>query len=122
MHRHPDQTCPRSCRRYTSTTTRTCGRSSENAPVRWHASAWTSSSCSPGARVVLEIDGAQHYSIDGTADPKRYADMVAEDRALRLARYGVYRFGGHELAGKGPAEVAKLNSFFDHLLALHRAT
>jgi hypothetical protein len=72
-------------------------------------------------RVVLEIDGAQHYSVNGTADPKRYADMVAEDRALRLARYEVYRFGGHELAGKGPAEVAKLNSFFDQLLALHRA-
>jgi hypothetical protein len=47
--------------------------------------------------------------------------MVAEDRALRLARYEVYRFGGHELAGKGPAGAAKLNSFFDQLLALHRA-
>jgi len=72
------------------------------------------------ARVVLQIDGAQHYSVDGTADPKRYADTVAEDRDLRLARYEVHRFGGHELAGNGPAEAAKLNSFFDQLLALHR--
>ena len=49
-------------------------------------------------RVVLEIDGAQHYSVDGTADPKRYADMVAEDRALRLAR--------HERQARGNGQVA----------------
>ena len=54
------------------------------------------------ARVVLEIDGVQHYSRDGVPDPKLYAEMVAEDRALRLARYEVYRFGGHELARGNP--------------------
>ena len=31
------------------------------------------------------------------ANPRRYAEMVAEDRELRLAGYEVYRFGGVEL-------------------------
>ncbi len=65
------------------------------------------------ARVVLEIDGAEHYSANGVASPARYAEMVSEDRALRLARYEVYRFGGHELATKGPAMTAILDVFFD---------
>jgi very-short-patch-repair endonuclease len=48
-------------------------------------------------RVVLEVDGHQHYAdVAGAADPARYAAMVAEDRALRLIGYEVYRFGGHE--------------------------
>ena len=71
------------------------------------------------ARVVCEIDGAQHYSDNGVASPRRYAQMVSEDRALRLARYEVYRFGGHELAGSEAATSAMLNAFFDQLLALH---
>lgn len=73
-------------------------------------------------RVVLEIDGVQHYSQDGAPSPELYAAMVAENRALRLARYEVYRFGGQELANQGPATVAKLNGFFDQLLALHPAS
>jgi hypothetical protein len=73
------------------------------------------------ARIVLEIDGVQHYSDDGAPSPQRYAAMVSEDRALRLARYEVYRFGGHELARRGPAAAAMLDSFFDQLLALHPA-
>ncbi|GAA1408537.1 DUF559 domain-containing protein [Catellatospora coxensis] len=53
-----------------------------------------------GQRVVIEIDGRQHYSTDdGRADARRYAKMVAEDRRLRLAGYEVFRFGGHELTG-----------------------
>jgi len=74
------------------------------------------------ARVVLEIDGAQHYSDDGKASPKRYAEMVSEDRALRLARYEVYRFGGQELVSRGPGTTTMLDTFFDQLLALHPAT
>ena len=73
------------------------------------------------ARVVLEIDGVQHYADEGTPSPRRYAEMAAEDRALRLARYDVYRFGGYELADTGPSAAAALNAFFDQLLALHPA-
>ena len=73
-------------------------------------------------RVVIEIDGAQHYSDNGVASPKRYAAMVSEDRALRLARYEVYRFGGHELAAGGATTTNILDAFFDQLLALHPAT
>lgn len=74
------------------------------------------------ARVVLEIDGVQHYSENHVPSPQRYAEMVAEDRALRLARYEVYRFGGQELTDKGPVTAAMLNAFFDQLLALHPAS
>jgi hypothetical protein len=72
------------------------------------------------ARVVLEIDGVQHYAEGSTPSPRRYAEMVSEDRALRLARYEMYRFGGHELADKAAAKDM-MNSFFDRLLALHPA-
>ena len=48
-------------------------------------------------RVVIEIDGKQHYAEGDTASPRRYAEMVAEDRTLRLLGYEVYRFGGFEL-------------------------
>ncbi|KFG71660.1 hypothetical protein FM21_33390 [Streptomyces mutabilis] len=48
-------------------------------------------------RVVLEVDGQQHYSVDGKASPQLYAQMVSEDRQLSLSGYDVYRCGGHEL-------------------------
>ncbi|WP_067665991.1 hypothetical protein [Nocardia miyunensis] len=65
-------------------------------------------------RVVIELDGKQHYSDDrGRADPSRYATMVAEDRRLRLAGYEVYRFGGQELVGSGAK--ATVAAFFDAL-------
>ena len=51
-------------------------------------------------RVVIEIDGRQHYAgEDGMADPQRYARMAAGDRDLRLTGYEVYRFGAAELHG-----------------------
>jgi len=71
-----------------------------------------------GARVVLEVDGAQHYSHDGRPSPRLYASMVSEDRQLRLAGYEMYRFGGAELMSEetgGPL----LDDFFDRLLARH---
>jgi len=72
------------------------------------------------ARVVLEIDGRQHYAGgDRTADPARYAAMVSEDRNLRLAGYEVYRFGGQELVDRSAA-VPMLEAFFDALLDRHR--
>lgn len=70
-------------------------------------------------RVVIEIDGIQHYAKDGVADPTRYAEMVSEDRSLRLAGYEVYRFGGRELADEESAG-AMLNAFFDALLERHK--
>ncbi|MFC8784943.1 hypothetical protein [Streptomyces nigra] len=58
-------------------------------------------------RVVLEVDGQQHYSVDGKASPQLYAQMVSEDRQLSLPGYDVYRFGGHELdRNNGPRIVA----------------
>jgi very-short-patch-repair endonuclease len=50
-------------------------------------------------RVVIEVDGKQHYpSMHGAAPPSGYAEMMAEDRELRLRGHEVFRFGGAELA------------------------
>jgi very-short-patch-repair endonuclease len=47
------------------------------------------------ARVVLEVDGQHHYANNnGKASPSKYAEMMAEDRKIRLRGYEVYRFGG----------------------------
>lgn len=67
-------------------------------------------------RVVLEVDGVQHYSdTTGRAKPSLYAEMVAEDRRLRLTGYEVYRFGGSELVDRDRAG-RMLSSFFLELL------
>lgn len=72
-----------------------------------------------GQRIVVEVDGAQHYSVDGRADTASYAAMVEADRQLRLCGYEVYRFGGFELSdddrGCGVA-----TTFFEELLKKHR--
>ncbi|WP_306232865.1 hypothetical protein [Agrococcus beijingensis] len=65
-------------------------------------------------RVVLEVDGKQHYANGDTASPKLYSEMVAEDRRLRLSGYEVYRFGGAELMKPGADEM--LAEFFDLLV------
>lgn len=66
-------------------------------------------------RVVLEIDGIQHYATDDRrADPQRYAEMVAGDRELQLAGYEVYRFGGQEFVDR-QAAAAMLDEFFNAL-------
>lgn len=68
-------------------------------------------------RVVLEVDGKQHYAKGDIANPEEYARMVAEDRKLRLRGYEVYRFGGYELAtGKGRAII---DNFFHVLFEKH---
>lgn len=64
-------------------------------------------------RVVIEVDGKQHYAQDDTASPALYADMVKEDRRLRLDGYELYRFGGHELFQ--PDADTMLQTFFDRL-------
>lgn len=52
-----------------------------------------------GQRVVLEVDGSQHYIRDhgSTPDTAKYAEMVAADRDLKLRGYEVFRFGHDEL-------------------------
>lgn len=47
-------------------------------------------------RVVIEIDGKQHYSVGDKASPKLYSKMVEDDRKLKLYGYDVFRFGGFE--------------------------
>jgi hypothetical protein len=44
--------------------------------------------------------------------------MVAEDRALRLRGYEVYRFGGHQVPD-GPDTTTRLTAFLDALAARH---
>lgn len=68
-------------------------------------------------RVVLEVDGQQHYSANSMTRPDLYATMVAEDRRLRLAGYEIYRFGGYELReGTGRKIII---DFFDALFQHH---
>ena len=70
-------------------------------------------------RVVLEIDGKQHYAdADGRADPNRYAKMVLADREKRLAGYEIYRFGASELGSEASAR-AVANEFFQALFDRH---
>jgi hypothetical protein len=68
-------------------------------------------------RVVIEVDGKQHYSTDDGAEPRLYAQMMAEDRRLRLSGYEIYRFGAQELTGAGAEAV--VSGFFGALLGRH---
>lgn len=65
-------------------------------------------------RVVIEVDGKQHYADGDVANSRKYAEMVAADRKLRLAGYELYRFGGYELQGEN-GEVL-VEQFFIKLL------
>ncbi|TCO54359.1 hypothetical protein [Actinocrispum wychmicini] len=66
-------------------------------------------------RVVIEVDGKQHYAdSESVASPRLYAEMVSEDRRLRLAGNEVYRFGGYELQGERGERL--LDEFFESLL------
>lgn len=64
-------------------------------------------------RVVIEVDGKQHYANGDTASPALYSEMVSEDRRLRLTGYEVYRFGGAELMTSGADKMVA--DFFDQL-------
>lgn len=67
-------------------------------------------------RVVLELDGVQHYSdANGRADVKLYAKTMEEDRKLRLRGYQVFRFGGADFVDKEKSKVM-MRSFFIELL------
>lgn len=74
-------------------------------------------------RIVIEIDGKQHYSDHkNVPSPRKYSEMVAEDRRLRLLGYEVYRFGGYELKddkrNRAPSE-SLVQKFFHQLLDKH---
>lgn len=64
-------------------------------------------------RVVIEVDGKHHYAEGELAMPRLYAEMVAEDRRLRLAGYEVFRFGGAELFHDRSRRLVE--DFFDKL-------
>ena len=49
-------------------------------------------------RIIIEIDGVEHYSSDGKPDPKKYSDQVAYDRKMKFLGYHIFRLGGHELS------------------------
>jgi len=72
-------------------------------------------------RVVIEIDGKQHYAEGNTASPKLYSEMVRAQREMSLYGYDVYRFGGYEFMGADSDENLKkqvlesLKTFFVRL-------
>jgi very-short-patch-repair endonuclease len=67
-----------------------------------------------GHRVVLEVDGATHYSAGGRSDPAVYAKGTRADPELKLAGYEVFRFGATELQNPRNAEPM-LRQFFADL-------
>lgn len=67
-------------------------------------------------RIVIEVDGKQHYSEGNISSPKKYAEMVHLDRDLQLLGYEVYRFGGYELTESNEKIV---KDFFDKLFKKH---
>ncbi|MFJ9729707.1 hypothetical protein ACIRP3_44050 [Streptomyces sp. NPDC101209] len=69
-------------------------------------------------RVVLEVDGMQHYTRDkGTVpDGGRYAATMAGDRDLKFRGYEVFRFGHDELRDRDRARPVCME-FFRTLLA-----
>lgn len=74
-----------------------------------------------GARIVIEVDGVQHYANEeGQASPQTYARMAKGDRELKLAGYEVFRFGGAELQGNEPSELVA--TFFQALFERHGIT
>lgn len=68
-------------------------------------------------RIVLEVDGSQHFSADGQPSLDLYGQTAAADRELRLVGYEVYRFGAKELVGPG-ADIV-ITTFFDGLWRRH---
>lgn len=71
-----------------------------------------------GVRVIIEIDGKQHYSYydnpsnANIASPVKYAAMVRDDRDLKLYGYDVYRFGGQEFTVSDQNLTHMLEDFF----------
>lgn len=66
-------------------------------------------------KIIIEIDGKQHYSENNTASPRKYAEMVKEDRNLKLLGYEVFRFSGFELSADLAEETTEtfITKLFD---------
>ena len=84
---------------------------------------------SDSQRVVIELDGVQHYSDETIpkqnskykyhiASVSKYASMVAAQREMTLAGYEVYRFGGKEFEDHVKAKVM-VEQFFKDLFNKH---
>ena len=77
---------------------------------------------SESQRVVIEIDGVQHYAdyVAGNkkhyASVDKYADMMAAQREMSLAGYDVYRFGAKELYDPAIGK-RKVRAFFEGLFS-----
>lgn len=85
-------------------------------------------------RVVVEIDGKQHYSDKSVievldngetknkvyciANSRKYAEMVEDDRKLKLYGYNVFRFGGYEIMNSQYPKQ-KIIDFFEKLFELY---
>jgi hypothetical protein len=67
-----------------------------------------------GRRIIIEIDGVHHYSIDGKPSPKLYSEMVKYDRKMMLHGYEIFRFGGYEFMSSDIDIVIK--DFFRKLI------
>lgn len=75
-----------------------------------------------GQRVVLEVDGSQHYtSSDGRPDGTKYAANMRGDRDLKLSGYEVFRFGATELHDRERARTL-LQQFFADLFRRFQVT
>ncbi|WP_026342624.1 hypothetical protein [Nocardia sp. BMG111209] len=71
----------------------------------------------PDHRIVLEVDGANHYADSaGKPDPQEYAKNAKADRIMKLSSYDVFRFGGAELCEFDRAKI-ELTTFFRELFA-----
>lgn len=75
-----------------------------------------------GVRVVIEVDGQQHYAtgvdVSAKPSPEEYARTVRGDRELRLNGYEVYRFGGYELHDEASCPGI-VEEFFGRLFRRH---
>ena len=64
-------------------------------------------------RVVIEVDGKQHYATGDNADPKLYSNLMYSTRELQILGYEVYRFGASELQGSEAPRLVE--DFFSKL-------
>lgn len=76
-----------------------------------------------GVRIVIEVDGKHHYARETSPGSGQwevaadlYSEMVAEDRALRLKGYEVFRFGGREIL-ESREDLSSIRRFFGDLEA-----
>ncbi|GIF01568.1 hypothetical protein [Paractinoplanes rishiriensis] len=69
-------------------------------------------------RLVIEIDGKHHYADGDRASPRLYAEMMREDRALRLDGYEVFRFGGYDFCDAAQANTM-VRDFLESVLRTH---